>query len=311
MNSIEIALQNAKELFPICIPSYKRWEKKENKTLTNIISNCDEQIRNNTYVFVRKEQAENYKENFIELGINIVELPIVDGLSDTRQYMCDYVTDILNEDYFIDLDDDLIDLKFVYKDTDGKVKLNTKQPEKYSKIIRLFCEISKVAFEKDNCLLGSLHRVRFANNKDTYNNAYTTNKGATPRQCMSINARLLKNKNIKRNAMFNPTGDDMGFVAEIAKNRGNMFNVNCLAYSFIDDAVNSVIRNDSNRKQLASYEYECLKQYPIKHYLRIPFTYEDGSYKFSDIDFTKYRKIYNKKSIKLDLEVLCKIKNWT
>lgn len=311
MSNIEIALKNAKELFPICIPSYKRWQKEDNKTLTKIIANCDEEIRKNTYVFVRKEQADNYRESFSELGVNIVELPHVEGLSDTRQYMCDFVTDVLNEKYFVDLDDDLTDLKYVYKDIDGKVKLNVKQPEKYSQIIRLFCEISKVAFEKDECLLGSLHRVRFANNKETYKNAYTTNKGATPRQCMTINADLLKKKGIRRSPIFNPTGDDMGFVAEIGKAKGNMFNVNCLAYAFVDDAINSVIRNDDNRKQLASYEYESLKTYPIKYYLRIPFTYEDGSYKFSDIDFTKYRKLCNKKSNKVEIDTICKIKNWT
>ena len=304
------ALLNAKEIFPICIPSYKRWDINENKTLSKIIINCDDEIKENTYVFVRETQYEKYRENFNNLGINIVKLPQVDGLSDTRQYICDYVTDVLEKNYFIDMDDDLLDLKYVYKDIDNKIKLNTKQPEKYSQILRLMCEISKIAFEKSNCVLGSLHRVRFANNKDTYNIAYTTNKGATPRQCMIINAGLLKKNGIRRNSIFNKTGDDMGFVAEIAKNSGNMFNINCLAYAFVDDALNSVIRNDDNRKELASYEYECLKTYPIKHYLRIPFKFEDGSYKFSDIDFTKYRKLYNKKSENVGLNIICKIKNW-
>ncbi len=310
MNDIERALLNAKEIFPICIPSYKRWKPNDNKTLSKIIANCDEAIRKNTYVFVRKEQYDLYFENFNNLGINIIKLPNVEGLSDTRQYICDFVTDELNKDYLIDMDDDILDLKYVYKDEAGKIKLNTKQPEKYSNILKLMCEISKIAFEKDSCILGNLHRVRFANNKETYDLAYTTNKGATPRQCMAINARLLKNKNIRRNHIFNPTGDDMGFVAEIAKNRGDMFNINCLAYAFVDDAVNSVIRNDNNRKQLANYEYNCLKKYPIKYYLRIPFTFEDGSYKFSDIDFTKYRKLCNKNSISLKLKTICKIKGW-
>ena len=42
---------------------------------------------------------------------------------------------------------------------------------------------------------------------------------------------------------------------------------------------------------MATYEYEQLKRYPMgKKYLRIPFRFDDGSYRYGDIDFVKYRK---------------------
>lgn len=63
------------------------------------------------------------------------------------------------------------------------------------------------------------------------------------------------------------------------------------SYAFVDDAVNSVIRNDGNRRRLAAQEYALLKRYPMRDYLKITQTFEDGSYKFSDIDYGMYRKI--------------------
>lgn len=104
--------------------------------------------------------------------------------------------------------------------------------------------------------------------------------------------------------IFDPTGDDVGFVAEIGKAKGNMFNIPCLAYSFVDDAVNSVIRNDENRKELAKYEEKCIKSYPMRNYMRVPFTFEDGTYKFCDIDFAKYRKYTGVANINVPLEAV-------
>lgn len=293
-------LDNAKDVCPICIPSYKRWERKENKTLTRIIEPAGEEIRRNTYVFVRKEQESAYRENFP--SVNIVTLPDVNGLAGTRQYIVDFVLNDLRNPHFMDVDDDITDLKIVSLSDDQKPELSKAKEVDHGKIIKLGYEISKIAFGLHDCLLGNMHRVRFANDFFNSQTAYVTNKGATPRQVMYINALGLKQKGIRRNMMFDSTGDDVGFVAEIGKAHGNMFNIPCLAYAFVDDALNSVIRNDSNRKRLAQYEYSCLKKYPMIDYLRIPFTFEDGSYRFSDIDFTKYRKLTGLKSNIVPLE---------
>lgn len=295
-------LKDANDICPVCIPSYKRHDRKQNKTIVKVIENCDKQIQENTYVFVRKEQAKEYKNSFPT--VNIVVLPQVNGLAGTRQYICDFVTDELKKPYFMDIDDDITDLKTVTISEGGKPCLSKAGEVDRGRIIRLGYEIAQIAFGLHGCYLGSFRRVRFANQYDNTQTAYVTNKGATPRQVMFVNAQALKENGIRRNLMFDPTGDDVGFVAEIAKKKGSFFNIPCLAYSFVDDAVNSVIRNDGNRKQLAHYEERCLLKYPMKDYLRVPFKFEDGSYKFSDIDFTKYRKITGLNSEMMPLEAV-------
>lgn len=255
-------LKEASEICPICIPSYKRHDRKKNKTIVKIIEKCDKQIQENTYVFVRKEQVEQYNNSFPT--VNIVPLPQVNGLAGTRQYICDFVTDELKKPYFMDVDDDITDLKTVTLSEEGKPCLSKSGEVDCGRIIRLGYEIAKIAFGLHNCYLGNFRRVRFANQFANTQTAYVTNKGATPRQVMYVNAQLLKDNGIRRNLMFDPTGDDVGFVAEIAKKKGSFFNIPCLAYSFIDDSVNSVIRNDSNRRQLANYEESCIMKYPMK-----------------------------------------------
>lgn len=275
-------------VFPVCIPSYKRWDRKENKTITAIIEKCDREIQENTYVFVRAEQEQAYRENFS--SVNIVVLPEVHGLAGTRQFIQDYVIRELKKPYFIDMDDDITQLKYVFHDPAGD-HLSKVEETDYSQILRFGCAIARMAFEEDRCMLGNFHRVRFASNFPASQTAYVINKGSTPRQVTFVNARELLLRGVKRNLEFDETGDDVGFVAEIGKAGGDMFQIPCLAYSFVDDAVNSVIRNDGNRRRLAMKEYALLKKYPMGDYLKITQTFEDGSYKFSDIDYKKYRKI--------------------
>lgn len=283
---IEKLLAYKYPIFPICIPSYKRWDRKANTTLTKIIECCEDEIQRNTFVFVRPEQESAYRDAF--QTVNVVTLPPVNGLAGTRQYIVDYVATVLKKPYFVDMDDDITDLKYVWHDEAGD-HLAKKDETNYSEILRFACAVSKMAFEQDDCVMGNFHRVRFANNYPASQTAYVVNKGSTPRQVMFISAKALLVKGIKRNLEFDETGDDVGFVAEICKKNGNLFQIPCLAYAFTDDAVNSVIRNDSNRRRLAQQEYELLKQYPMgKSYLKITQTFEDGSYRFSDIDYGKY-----------------------
>lgn len=296
-------LGSAKEVFPICIPSYKRWDRKENKTMAKIIEQSDAEIQDNTWLFVREEQYELYKKEYPDT--KIVVLPTVGGLASTRQYIEDYMCDVIKRPYFIDIDDDITNLCAVILDG-GKPRLTRRGEVSIGSVIRLSCEIAKMAFDIDSCVLGKPHRVHFANSIENSQTAYFTNKGATPRSVTFINAKQTRKLGIRRNFIFDPTGDDVGFVAEIGKKKGSMFNIPCLAYSFVDDEINSVIRNDQNRRALADYEYDCIKQYPMINYLRIPFKYEDGGYKYSDIDFTKYRNVTGLKSRTVSLESFVK-----
>lgn len=299
-------LKGAKELFPIAIPSYLRWDRKDNKTMSKIIEKCGREVQEKTYLFVRQEQEKQYRDNYP--NTKIVVLPHVNGLASTRQYVEDYMYEVLHEPYFIDIDDDITSLKAVLLDDDGRVRMTYADEIGCEEVLRLSCEIARMAFEQDLCVLGKPRRAHFANDIANTQTAYVTNKGATPRSVTYINAKEIRRRGIKRNMMFDPTGDDVGFVAEIGKARGSMFNIPCIAYSFVDDEINSVIRNDQNRRALAAYEYECLKKYPMADYLRIPFRFKDGSYKYSDIDFTKYRKITGLKSRTVSLEQFIKEK---
>lgn len=284
---------------PVCIPSYNRWDRKENKTITGVIEKCDTDIQRNAYVFVRKEQEAAYRASFPT--INIVTLPEVNGLAGTRQYIQDYAIGTLNSPYFIDMDDDITSLKFVWHDAAGDHLSKTEETDP-SRILRLASVIAIMAFEKHRCVLGNLHRVRFASNYPASQTAYVVNKGSTPRQVTFVNARELALRGIRRNLEFDETGDDVGFVAEICKTGGDLFQIPCLAYSFVDDAVNSTIRNDGNRRRLAAQEYSLLKKYPMRDYLRITQTFEDGSYRFSDIDYGKYRAIAGRPKANVTLE---------
>lgn len=303
--TMEYLLESANGLGPICIPSYKRWDVRENKTL-QIIKQCDKDIQQSTFVFVRQEQYDKYKEPFD--FVNIVPLPAeIKGLAGTREYICWYVLNILHQDIFMDLDDDILDLLWMYHNPEKQCTRHSVNAErKWSQIIRLGFNLSKFIFDKEpKTVMGSFRRQRFCQHEENSQTAAIINRGATPRQCMFIHAKRLNSMGIHRNLIFDPTGDDVGFCAEILQNGGELFNIPCLGYEFVDDAVNSVIRDDSNRRQLAAYEEQCLMQYEFgKYYMKKTFTFEDGAYKFCDIDWRAYHKLKGTQARKIMLEEL-------
>lgn len=285
MDGLSIAEQS-KNCLPICVPSYHRYSLKDNKTMKMLLEAGDKEITNNCYIFVRSEEYARYKK--ISNDFNYIKLPDVKGLSDTRQYIVDFVCDVLHQDLFIDADDDLTGLTFT-EIKNGRPKVSKSDT---AKILRGISSVGEYLAYYCDVALAGVRKRRFANNKEFVITAAKINSGNTPRQLMVVNAKKLRGHNIVRNEIFNPTGDDVGFVAEIAKNTLNFASICCFQYSYVDDKINSVIRNDENRKSLAAYEYECLKKYPMgKYYLRIPHTFEDGSYMFSDIDYKKYKKV--------------------
>lgn len=287
MNGFDIA-KSANKCLPICVPSYHRFDLKENKTLRLLLESCDEKILGNTFIFVRKEEYDKYKK--LTNKVNFIELPEVEGLSDTRQYIVDFVSDELCQDLFIDADDDIVSLTYT-EIRDKKPKVSAVDRSKTQQMLNGISAVGEYLANSCDVVISGVRKQRFSNNAEYVHTAAKVNKGNTPRQLMVISTKKLKERGVKRNPIFNKTGDDVGFVAEIARHKMNFASIVCFHYSYVDDQINSVIRNDSNRKSLARYEYECLKKYPMgKKYLRIPHRFDDGSYKFSDIDFGKYRK---------------------
>lgn len=276
--------------YPILIPSYKRYNKQDNKTLC-MLEKMSEQSKKYVFVFVRQEQYELYKKEFP--WANVVSLPSeISGLAQTREYMCWYSLKVLYSPIFIDMDDDIIRLDYIHTDngkTSKHTLINEENPET---ILATACKIADEVFSRyPKTVMGGLRRQRFCQGIDNSQTCAFINRGATPRQVMVINAQRAHILGIHRNIMFNPTGDDVGFCAEILQNGGELFNIPCLSYDFVDDAVNSVIRNDENRRNLASYEELCLMKYEFgQHYMKKTFTFKDGSYKFCDIDWRAYHK---------------------
>lgn len=293
--------------YPIFIPSYSRWNKEDNKTL-QLMSKMPEWVQHTMiFVFVREEQYAQYRKSFPNIT-NIVCLPSqgINGLASTREYMVWYANNVLRTPYFIDMDDDIIRLDYIYTDN-GKTSKHTliNEISPYF-ILSTACLISEYVFNRyPDTVLAGLRRQRFCQGIDNSQTMAKINSGATPRQVMIVNAKRLYEKNIHRNMLFDPTGDDVGFCAEILQNGGTMFNIPCLSYDFVDDSINSVIRNDNNRRQLASYEEACLMLYDFgKYYMKRTFTFDDGSYKFCDIDWKAYHKYKGTTPNKILLEEL-------
>lgn len=302
---MEYLLNTANGIGPICIPTYKRWSREDNKALS-FLELCQPDIRDNIHIFVRPEQVQAYHESFP--WVHIVVLPAqIQGLASTREYICWYVLNVLHEPIFMDMDDDVTYLLYLWYDETKQFSHYSRGIEqRHSETIRLGFNLAQYVFNKaPKTVLGGLARKRFIHKPENSQRMASINQGATPRQCMFVNAKRLDEMGIHRNFMFDPTGDDIGFCAEILQHGGELFYMNCLGYEFIDDAINSVIRNDSNRRQLAAYEEQCLMQYDLgKHYLKRTFTFDDGSYKFGDIDWRAYHRFTNTKPSRIMLEEL-------
>ena len=127
--------------------------------------------------------------------------------------------------------------------------------------------------------------------------------GNTPRQTTILNVEGLKKNGINRNEWAaNPHGDDILFCAEILAYGCTTFNIPWACYDYISEDTqkggSSVCRTPETEKELHEWELARLMEYPIKDYLRYTITYPDGSYKWGDIDWNKYRKLTGAKKVK-------------
>lgn len=286
------------EDIPICCPSYKRWSRRENKTMTIIDECCSDDMRERTYLFVRREQYDRYAENFPRL--KIIKLPDVGGLSTTRQFIADYTIDVLKAPYNIDIDDDITNVGRIV--IDGGKAHDRGTRETFEKSLNFASCIALDAFEQADCIIGGLRRRHFSATLNNARTAYYVNSGPTPRHIVYQNVKMMRDRGIRRDKRFDPTGDDVGLVAVCAAKRQNFFHIPCVVYGYVKDEKNSVIRNDGNRRQLAEYEMRQLMSYPMgRYYMRVPFRFDDGGYKFSDIDFAKYRRHTGLPMIKVQL----------
>lgn len=287
----------------IFCPSYMR----PNFVSGRIFKTFEPEVLEKVHIVVRPEQYKAYKKSNPELDIiSLGDYP-VNGLASTRQFIYEYA---LEHRYstIIDMDDDITNLSYLFNALNGSGNPCSKHSfvrydyakNFYQKILLLGSYIARGVFNKyPNVVLGNLRRQRLSMDPDNARLKYMIDCGPTPRQVTWLNVKGLKNLKINRDVdKFDRHGDDIGFCAVILANGGRCFNIPCLAYDYISEKCDSVIRTPENEKELHAYEYNMLQTYPIKNYLRTTFKDDEGNYMWGDIDWRKYHKINGTNSIK-------------
>lgn len=300
-----------KDLPYIFIPSYKR---PEFITGQKILPLFTDKALERVFIVVREEQYITYcstNRHLTKRGLTIIPIPKgkVSGVGSTRQFILDYA--IENRlPCIMDMDDDIKYIQFLYTGRNGSGKrcsmhTNVKDweddPLIPQKVLQLTGRISREVFrEHPEVLLGNIRRQRFSNHSELSDIKYQINKGPTPRQTKILNVKGISRAEIRMPDEFNLHGDDIGFAAEVLQKGYSCFNIPCLCYDFIDDQVDSVVRDPHNpekNRYLHKLEYDGLMGMEIKHYLRESFKFPDGQYKFGDIDWRKYHKYHKSNPI--------------
>lgn len=289
-----------KDLPYIFIPSYNR----PNFVLGRILKTFSEKaLRQKVFIVVRAEQYKTYKRENPNFEFVVIPKGAVSGVGSTRQFILDYA--IENRlPCIMDMDDDIKFLSWLYDRRTAKGELCLghttledlkNDPLMFQKVLQLAGKISREIFkEHPDVLLGGLGKQHFCNANPPVK--YIINRGKTPRQIKILNVKGIKKAGIRMPDEFNLHGDDIGFAAEVLQNGYSCFYLPCLCYDYVDEKVDSVVRDPKNpdkNRWLHELEYNALQKMEIKHYLRETFKFPDGQYKFGDIDWQKYHKLHN------------------
>lgn len=295
-----------KDLPHIFIPSYKRPDFDFGK---KVLPNFSKKAQQKVFVFVREKQIDRYYKHNKSLQYVVIPKGEVSGVGSTRQWLLDYA--IKNRiPVMMDMDDDIIRFHYQFSDYTKSGKLTGRHrgelmngENSYQLILQLAGRISREIFKKyPEVIVGNLRKQRFCHHHRYVLTKYQINKGPTPRQTKIINVKAVYKNDIVVPEAFNLHGDDIGFAAEVLQRGFSCFNIPCLTYDYVDDATNSVVRDIRNpeseaNRRLHKLEYDALQQMEIKHYLRESFKFDDGQYKFGDIDWQKYHKFHGTEPI--------------
>lgn len=296
MLSLLSSMRESETLPPIFIPSYNRPE----FVSANLLRNLPDELKSNVHIVCRWEQRKSYANHNPDFTI----LPIpkdypINGLASTRQFIFEYARDH-RMPLIIDMDDDIRHIHYMYDGVSGKgdpcskhslVGDHDKDPDLVFKVLLLASCISREVFrDNPDVMLGNIRRQRMSQHIDNSQLKYIVNSGPTPRQITFVNVRGLARLGINRDMMFDRHGDDIGFCAVILANGGSLFNIPCLAYDYVSEKCDSVIRTPETEKMLHKLEYDALQKWPIKDYLKTTFRDSDGDYMWGDIDWRSYHK---------------------
>lgn len=280
----------------IFCPSYMR----PNFVSGRIFRTFEPEVLKKVHIVVRPEQYKAYKKANPEFDIiSLGDYP-VNGLASTRQFIYEYA---LEHKYstIIDMDDDITNLSYLYGALNGSGNPCSKHSpvrydyakEYYQKILLLGSYIARNIFsEYPDVMLGNIRRQRLSMDPDNAKLKFLIDCGPTPRQVTWLNVKGLHKFGIDRDVdRFDRHGDDIGFCAVILAKGGHCFNIPSLAYDYVSEKCDSVVRTPETEKELHAYEYAMLQEYPIKNYLRTTFKDEEGNYMWGDIDWRKYHKL--------------------
>ena len=292
----------------IFIPSYKRPHFSDNMSWLHALS---KEALEHVFIVIREEQYDEYAKYKQNQKFQFIKIPYgtVTGVGSTRQFIMDFAIDH-KLSCIMDMDHDIKYLQYLYG---GKTKSGNKcskhslvrdwidHPEIPQLVLQLAGKIARECFrEHKDVLLGSLRKQHFSQSPEYSLIKYQINKGPTPRQTKILNMKAIYKAGIYMPKAFDLHGDDIGFAAEVLQNGYSCFNIPCLCYDYIDDQVDSVVRDPHNPEKnrwLHKLEYDGLQQMEIKHYLKESFKFPDGQYKFGDIDWMKYHKLHHSKPI--------------
>lgn len=295
--------QNLRYLPHIFIPSYNR----PNFISAKLFEGWDDDLLKKVHIVVRPEQYTAYKKANPKLDI-LKLTGKINGLASTRQWIFDYAVEN-RYGVIVDMDDDIKHLRFMYEGFSGRGNATTKHSLigdlnddclLNARILALATGLSREIFRKHpNIVLGNLHRQKACFNVKYGKLKYIINSEVTPRQVTIMNVKKIYSMKIKRDMIFDPHGDDIGFVAVLMKHGLGCFNIPCLGYEYLSEKCDSVVRTPENAKRLHKYEHDMLMTYPIKDYLRHTFLDEDGNPMWNDVDWRKYHKVHNSKLIRV------------
>lgn len=300
---------SVKDMPYILVPSYKRPDFPFAQTVLN---NFSKEALEKVFIFVREKQYKRYKKQNPHLQFEVIPDGAVDGVGSTRNFLLEYA--INNRmPVVMDMDDDVKHIHYIYnkKNAAGQVvskhscyaRWENEFPETEQLCLQLTGKIAREVFQNyPNVAVGNLRKQRFSNHRECGETKYQINKGPTPRQTKILNVKCCKKNDLWVPEEFNLHGDDIGFVAEVLQRGFDCFNIPCLCYDYVDEKLNSVVRNpvdEEANRWLHKLEYDALMEMEVgkKGYLRETFKFDDGQYKFGDINWQKYHKVHSTKPI--------------
>lgn len=291
--------------------SYNRT--KQLPTVNKIMNSFSEEALKMSYIVVREEQEDFYRElhkDIIDRGCNLLVIPDgeVTGVGSTRNWVIRHAHSN-GYDIACCFDDDLTGIGVLFESVSKKGEPSSGAfrageiraiDNFHQLVLQAIGKVSREIFElHPEAIIGNIRKVRFSNKSDNATTKYKINKGGTPRQTNIYNVKVMMENNILVPDCFDKHGDDIGFAAHALENGYSVFNLPWATYSYVPETVASTLRDvdEEKNRHIHEEEYKNLMNMEIKDYLRFTKTYDDGSYMYGDVAWQRYHKLKGTKPV--------------